>query len=358
MRAPSYLFRQVLTITFACVALLFASSAARAQVRSPGTLNLKISAQQFAAVSGATVVYRHALPANTPAAGKLRARDNTRGLFGKFGHSGPPQSEGNTTYPADLTYLGGSTVPFAQFHAIYMLPNGSCPISVCWGDPEGFLRHLGRSNFIQLSDQYLGVFGANRYFDGSDANVSYTPPSVPLTDADIEAVVYLVASATQETGYGHIYHVFLPPGQDECFDSTYSECYSPDNPNSFYFCGYHSSVDFPGLGHVLYTVLPYADVPGCSVKPGTPNGMLADSADNVLSHETFETITDPDGASWWNYSAVVLFGDEIGDECEFVTFIGPNGDAYFNPPTFNVGGHVYAVQSEYSNDAHACTTTP
>ncbi len=138
--------------------------------------------------------------------------------------------------------------------------------------------------------------------------------------------------------------------------STTEECaaalHSPDNPATFFYCGYHSSVDFSDIGHVLYSVEPYQNVPGCSVYPGTPNGMLVDSTDNVLNHETFETITDPDGTAWINTTAIVLYGDEVGDECEYVTFVGQN--AYFNPPIFKIGEHPYAVQSIYTNDVHGC----
>lgn len=107
------------------------------------------------------------------------------------------------------------------------------------------------------------------------------------------------AVASKEgSGYGHIYHVFLPPGQDECFSHPSKVCYSPDDPKTFVFCAYHSSVQFKDIGHVLYSVEPFQDVPGCSVRPGTPNGQLADSTNNSLSHELFETISDPDGNTW------------------------------------------------------------
>jgi hypothetical protein len=194
-----------------------------------------------------------------------------------------------------MTYQGGNVVDFTVFHAVYMLPGGTCPIATCWGDPEGFLRHLGHSDFIHLEDQYIGLFGGDRYTVGFHAKVDYTPPSVPLTDNDILAVVHavavVVAAASGDTGYGHLYHVFLPPGQDECFSSGFTECYSPDNPATFFYCGYHSSVTFSDIGYVMYSVEPYQNVSGCSVKPGTPNGTFIDSTDNVLNHESFEATT-------------------------------------------------------------------
>ena len=69
----------------------------------------------------------------------------------------------------------------------------------------------------------------------------------------------------------------------------------PDNLKSFAFCAYHGGATFRDIGHVLYSVEPFQGVEGCSSRPGAPNGQLADSTNNVLSHETFETITDPDG---------------------------------------------------------------
>jgi hypothetical protein len=104
-----------------------------------------------------------------------------------------------------------------------------------------------------------------------------------------------------------------------CFDNTFTVCYSPDIPASFVFCAYHNSVDFKDIGHVLCSVEPYQNVPGCGVRPGTPNGHLIDSTNNSLSHETTETITDPDGTAWINSTLVVLSGAEIGDECSFLS---------------------------------------
>lgn len=119
----------------------------------------------------------------------------------------------------------------------------------------------------------------------------------------------------------------------------------------FFFCAYHSSVTFKGVGHVLYTVEPFQN--GCQVRPGTPNGQLVDSTNNVLSHELIETITDPDGTAWWNSTNNGLFGEEIADECSFLT-----PDFFFDPTTFQVSSHVYATQPEYSNQDHACAIRP
>lgn len=116
------------------------------------------------------------------------------------------------------------------------------------------------------------------------------------------AVVHAVAAALgMPNGYSNEFHVFLPPGQDECFYLSFKVCYSPDDLKTSYFCAYHGSADFGDIGHVLYSVEPFQDTFGCSSRPGTPNGRPADSTNNVLSHEVFETITDPDGTGYWNF---------------------------------------------------------
>lgn len=134
-----------------------------------------------------------------------------------------------------------------------------------------------------------------------------------------------------------------------------SECYSPDVPSTFYFCAYHGSVVFSDIGETLYSVEPAQDNFGCIVPPGGPQGQLADSTNNVLSHETIETITDPDGNGWWNTADNGLYGQEIADECSFLVFTPTS--VYFNPSVFRMNGVKYAVQPEYSNIGHPCRTS-
>ena len=267
-------------------------------------------------------------------------------------------------YPADLDFHGGATVGQAQYHAIYLLNSFTgttgcteTTIASCWGNPEGFLKDLGKSDFIHITDQYVGRYDSNRYTNGGDAYVTFTPLPPQLSDADVQAIVHAVATVLgYSTGYESIFHVFLPPGTDECMNAPIDfVCYSPDNPNTFYFCAYHGSTDFTDVGHVLYSVEPYQNVSGCSIPPGSPNGPVVDSTNNVLSHETFETITDPDGTAWWNEAAYSLYGSEIGDECAFIFFNSTGGG--FNPSLWHANHHEYATQPEYSNEGHVCTTS-
>ena len=307
-------------------------------------ITVRTSDADHQAAKQATVVFRRAWSGNRPkdvAESKLTVTPHKATHQDSSSHdpnNNPPR------FPGDLTYNGGAVVEFAESHAIYLLPNGECPIATCWGNPEGVLQDLGKSEFIHVTDQYVGLGYNNRYTVGKRAKVPYTPPAVPFTDNDMLAVVHAVASAIHKSGYGHIYHVFLPQGQDECFDSTFSVCAS----NAF--CAYHSSADFSDIGHILYTIEPYENVIGCQVRPGTPNGTLVDSTNDAVSHELIETITDPDGTAWWNSTGLGMFGQEIADECIFL--VPP---FYSDPAIISVDGKLYALQAQYNNRVHACT---
>jgi hypothetical protein len=165
--------------------------------------------------------------------------------------------------------------------------------------------------------------------------------------------VHLAVATTKLSGLHHIYHVFLPHGVDVCASgSTY--CYSPDIPATHSFCGYHTAVKFSDVSQlVYYTVEPYQVVNGCVVAQAptaSPNGALIDSTSNLLSHELFETITDPNvGSAFVARRSSEEFGAEIGDVCEAPGFRYP--DSF-------IGARFYRIQLEYSNLYHACANVP
>ncbi|MGC8520039.1 MAG: hypothetical protein ACP5P4_16210 [Steroidobacteraceae bacterium] len=285
----------------------------------------------------------------------------------------------HTRYPGQLQYHGGHTVQSATEYMIYVdtTTNGSCnSVASCWGDPDGFLTDLGRSRMIHITDQYVHAYDGDRYtVYPKDIMVTLNgvTPGTALSDFQMQEIVYEVTTTFGlPTGFNAIYDIFLPPGQDEC--QVAGTCYSPDNASTFKYCAYHNASLFPNSTLALYTVEPYQDVSGCSVRPNTGNGQLVDSTDSVLSHETFETITDPNTVGnppgywptgWWNELANGLFGQEIGDECSFLAIDppppavpGPTTTVYFDPSEVNLAGHTYWIQPEYNNAAHACTTYP
>jgi hypothetical protein len=308
---------------------------------------------------------RHALPVNARVGSRMRSSESSNRNHGN--PAGGYSSRAVNRYPADLNNHGGSVVQSLQQYLIYVNlgSNHSCAtIASCWGNPHAFLHDLAKSDFVHVLDQYVGRTEDGRYtVSDSPIFVNYPTSSKPLTDADILAIVHAVAVSLRgtPTGYGNLYHVFLMPGQDACFDATYTICYSPDNQSSWYFCAYHSNADFNDIGHVLYTVQPFADVyygsvGGCASRPGTPNGQLTDSTNNILSHETFEAISDPDNTAWWNGTNNGIIGLEMADEC--VIRISTSTASYVDTPNVSLNGKPYSVQLEYSNSAHACTTAP
>jgi hypothetical protein len=124
-------------------------------------------------------------------------------------------------------------------------------------------------------------------------------------------------------------------------------CYSPDNPLTFAFCAYHSAMNIGGVD-VFYTVIPYEDVSGCMAPKPNPNSALIDSTNSPLSHELFETISDPfPGTGWVADNSSVEAGNEIGDIC-----VGPDLSYVL------VKGHTYQTQLEYSNARHGCVVAP
>lgn len=256
-------------------------------------------------------------------------------------------------YPADLVNSGGGTVTKAVNHALYVDYSGT--IAANWGNPEGFLKDLFKDQMIQLTNQYTGSTTAGPYTVGANASVKYGFYGNVLYEHEIWAIVH-AAAKKMGAGPNHIYHVFLPKGLDTCFDESAS-CYSPDNLNTWSFCAYHNAVDFgtKDIGLVLFTVEPYQDVDGCAVAKPWPNSKLADSTNSVLSHETFETITDPIPPNGWtNLTSLDEWGFEIGDECQPLV----NSSNDFLVPTFKINGKKYEIQLEYSNTYHACAAQP
>ncbi len=339
---------RLFSIAAAACSLLVASTSALAQA---APLEIKVSAADRAAIATASRRFTSASPKRSLALlpGKFRSDMGALGTVAAAHLTGSAATRG----PGELSNHGGATIASAIHHSIYLYPHGSvCTAPSCWGSVEQFLSDLSRSNFIHVTDQYVGSSADNRYRVGASLSAHYTPPKLPLLDSDMAAVAHAAAAALGgASGYGHIYHVFLAPEQDECFDASFTVCASN------YFCAYHSSVMTSDLGEVVYTVEPYAvNVFGCNVRAGTPNGAFDDTYD-VLSHEVVETITDPDGDAWWNSTNAPLLYNEIGDECVFLTFDSLGNFAGSDPVVVSLRGRPYAIQSEYSNAAKACAAS-
>jgi len=229
----------------------------------------------------------------------------------------------------DLAYYGGPYLTSASSINLYV----NCG-STCWGSPSPgtFVTNLAGSSFVHIIDQYIGSSSNNRYPYGGGWTVNYNT-SGTLQDQDIYNIVHAVA-VSQGTGYGKVYHVFLQSGVHQCSASA-GGCYAQNGG----YCAYHGAVNFSDIGHTLYSVEPYQQISGCN----SPSNKVQDSTGSTLSHELFETITDPDvqsNVAWYNN-----YGGEIGDICR----------SYYGNVTLT--STVYDIQKEYTNVHSACSFT-
>jgi len=358
----SYIRKTLLT-SFAIASVLAVVQVPTAKAQEPaetivGTHIVTTPADATAAENVKASSY-HVMASSLPGAKESAAALNLKSELGQAadGPHSPLVRPGTLVapyfYPGDLAKGSGSTLQTAVSHAVYVDFSGT--VAANWGNPEGFLSDLGQSTFIHLTDQYTGATTNGRYTVGANAEVRYGFFGNTLYQSDMWAIAHAVASKSgYGSGDGKIYHIFLPKGIDTCFDQSTS-CYSPDNNNHFDFCAYHGWVTFSDIGLVLFTVQPYQLVPGCEVATPSPNGQLADSTNSVLSHELFETITDPIvGSGYLNRIDLDLRGYEIGDECQPLD----NSTGGFLVPTFLINKKKYEVQIEYSNTYHACAAQP
>jgi len=349
-RENSHTFGRNVLVAVATVIAIFAvtgiMAAQDAAVAVP-SLQLQIAPQDKAAAVTVSNFRFHALGANTAAAKALPKAMFTGGrpaLKAPLAAATVPAVPAPGFYPSDLSYFGGHFLTSMQSHALTV----NCGFN-CFGQPNKFLSDLGQSTFIHVVDQYVGTTADNRYTVGKSASFSETIFGNTLSQSDLFALIHAGAAA-MGTGYGHMYHLFLAPGIDTCFDLT-NICYSPDNPSSFFFCAYHGSLDFSDIGHVIFSIEPSQNVPGCQVPKPAPNGILADSTNSTLSHEMIEAITDPDLDAWFTFSSLDTAGAEIGDLCQPIAFV-------VGFPNSVLNGKNYKIQLEYSNTYHACANVP
>jgi hypothetical protein len=358
------------TLFLLSAVVVFAAGLVPSSALAQGTSaprEIQVADVDTAAADQATLVHSQVFFARNDVGSALRQSSASSRAKSLAGQAASLQSAAGDQprSPGDLTnFFGGPTVGFAESHPIFLSSKDgtTCAPNSCWGDPDTFLALFGHSSLSHVTDQYVGQHADDRYTLGAALVLPFTPtPSTaPLIDANIRAIVHAAALQTGDSGLNHIFHVFLPPGQDECFSAAATTCYSPDKPASFAFCAYHSSVHFKDIGEVLYSVEPFQNVSGCQVRPGTVNGQLIDSTNSTLSHELIETITDPEGNAWFNLSNNALAGEEIADECDFFVIV-PSGNhllVFGDPMEFAVGQHRFATQSEYSNLGHACAVRP
>ncbi len=303
------------------------------QVLASGHYGAELTPTRSEASKGSTAFMRIGEAANAPAPGDGR---NPSIIL-------PKQSWG----PVDLGYNGGSTLAYTTQWNVYL----GCPSNdqSCWGNPEQFITDLNGSKFIHVVDQYIGTKARKRYPLSNTYIYNTSSVGTFLSAADIITWLHAAvgsAGGASAAGSGNLFHLYLNAGIDTCIDDGNTICYSPDNFGTFAFCGYHEYADFGDYGRVYFTVEPYQAVNGCY---GSTADLTSATA-NVLSHEIFETITDPNLDAWYGTGYPLNnFGEEIGDECSWL---------YLYPQKLNRRHPPYITQNEYSNKYHACVNKP
>ncbi|HZC07398.1 MAG TPA: hypothetical protein VE338_17320 [Ktedonobacterales bacterium] len=267
-----------------------------------------------------------------------------------------------------MTYHSGPVMHTFTAYVIFWAPPGAS------FEPSGsngrfqslvrqYLTDVGGTRFYGLLTQYWDQQGPVRnvetlggtYLDQRAYPHAGTRAD-PLSDSDVTAEITRVRElkgwkVTPDAAF----IVLTGYNVQECAKfSNGQACSFPDNSGNG-FCAYHSFMPYYG-GNDGPNYLPYlyiANNTNCVYLPtfdssGVPYGdRNADAVINSLSHEQFETVTDPQTRGWYDGDPS---GGEIGDKCE-TTF----GATRWNGSTVTLNhGHSYVLQEEYSDRMGGC----
>jgi hypothetical protein len=227
-----------------------------------------------------------------------------------------------------------------------------------------FFTDMSGSNYLNIMSQYPGVCGppnisnqtpcfggvtvGGTTIDTSAYTTHAGTTASPLSDADMQAEVRRFITAKQLTpGLNTEFFVFVGAGVVVCTGTGFCDNTFPG------FCAYHSSFQLSG-NTVVYGVMPNADsFSGCgeNISSG-PNQLAADREIIAMSHEFSESISDPrvnDSIAWNDGVA----NREIGDNCN--TDGNPVlGSIAGDGSNTTINGHLYVLQTEWSNDDDGC----
>lgn len=281
-----------------------------------------------------------------------------------------------TTHCPGLVYHGGQIMHTNTAFVVFWLPKGQ---TFAPGKSDAnfeslvqqYFKDVGGTSFYHQLTQYWDSNGPVRnveQFGGSYVDTTPYPhlgtTSDPLTDTDIQDAVSRAIAANHWPDNHQTDEVFVVTGYNvaECAGAT---CNFPKDATTGGFCGYHDvtadGTIYTFVGDSLYNYVGnyvYSCVPASFGPYGpTPNDPIiygnayADSVINVLSHEQFESVTDPFNASGWTANSRTE--GENGDLC-FTTF----GRIDSQGATVTLAhGHGYNLQEEFSNLTNGCSYT-
>jgi len=226
------------------------------------------------------------------------------------------------------------------------------------GDPDGlapnlqaFFDGLGTNNepWSAILTQYCqGVPVGTKICPLSPSTNHVAYPSTPVLAGVWEDTSSALTAATGEQiaqeGANAARHFSNPPGAQYVIVSPTGS--DPDqwlSPRNGY-CAYHDNTgDFLGsvnVPNVPYTNMPYVPDVGAECSSFFHPGVL-DGADETISHEYAEVLTDPFPSSGWTDR----HGNEVADKCENLIGGQPGGSTYVSLAT-----GVFAVQGIWAND--------
>jgi serine protease len=227
------------------------------------------------------------------------------------------------------------------------------------GDPDGlapnlqaFFRGLGTDNELWSSvlTQYCqGVAAGAKACPLTPASNAVTYPSGTVLagvweDTSSSSTAATATQIAQEAANAAV-HFSGPPGAQYVIVSPTGT--DPDgwlDPRTGY-CAYHDNSGDPGVGPVVGPDVPYTNMPYVPDVGSSCSSFAApavnDGADETISHEYAETLTDPYPASGWTDRS----GSEIGDKCENLVGGTPGGTTYITLAT-----GTFAFQGIWAND--------
>jgi hypothetical protein len=280
----------------------------------------------------------------------------------------------------NVPYQGGRVmVNPVRAYLIYWLPAGVALDTNTQGGignfealTQGFFSDISGSDYFNIVAQYPGKCGGTRcvvqnyvsnpvtlgatwvdtqaYPHAGPQNNAGTQAN-PLQDSDIQGEVtraigqnnwiidansiFIVITGVFNSGAN------LGSGVEECVGANCTF-------RGVRFCAYHSTFSFNGQT-VIYSYLSDAsfNTAGCAegIAAGPSGQVASDREVALMTHEFFESVTDPDLQSWINQSNGPEKGNEIGDKCNQI------------PATVILNGNTYAVQQEWSNASSSCVAS-
>jgi hypothetical protein len=254
-----------------------------------------------------------------------------------------------------LIYQGGPVMHNPAAYVIFWLPSGyhfengtGASDSTYESLVTRFLGDLSGSSYLSITSQYpdnsLGSPSDTVRFGGSWIDdTPYTYAGENLSDfAFPNEIMHAINVNKWPEGTNNIYFLFT------------AENVLPQLLENG-ICAYHSFFTDPNSNqNVVWANIPDVPQSGCELSTSTPNfDQIADSSINLVSHELFESITDPLISAWIDSN-----GNEIGDKCAW-TFGPQVGNSTLEPNAdIELNGHYYRVQQEWSNALNACTLSP